>query len=186
MRYPALGNGPASRIFWVIADRVGGLRVASEAGIFRASRQQSIDHGRGNAAAVRWLDVGRSGQVPHLQSNPIAQPAVCQTPDGLLWFATVKGVIVLDPRRLRLNDLPPQVRVEHLLVDGALVAWAGAQLGGGGEPAATPTVIGPGHRRFEFQYLLFSCPRHAKLAVYERRLDAACLFDGNIVDMSFH
>jgi signal transduction histidine kinase len=41
-------------------------------------------------------------------------PPVAKSPDGKLWFLPWDGVSVIDPRHIRLNRLPPPVRVEQV------------------------------------------------------------------------
>jgi hypothetical protein len=38
--------------------------------------------------------------------------------DGKLWFATQKGLAVVDPRNVRSNAVPPEVFIEEVLADG--------------------------------------------------------------------
>src|SRR5207253_3937506 len=40
-----------------------------------------------------------------------------KSPDGKLWFATVDGVSVVDPRHLPFNQLPPPVHIEQITAD---------------------------------------------------------------------
>jgi signal transduction histidine kinase len=44
-------------------------------------------------------------------------PPVAKAADGKLWFATVEGVSVIDPRRLAFNRLPPPVNIEQITAD---------------------------------------------------------------------
>src|SRR5262249_15184491 len=44
-------------------------------------------------------------------------PQVTRSTDGKLWFATVEGVSVLDPRDLAFNKLPPPVHIEQFIAD---------------------------------------------------------------------
>jgi ligand-binding sensor domain-containing protein/signal transduction histidine kinase len=55
---------------------------------------------RGHATAT--------GYVPH----------VTKSSDGRLWFATIDGISVVDPRHLPFNNVPPPVRIEQVLADG--------------------------------------------------------------------
>ena len=66
--------------------------------------------------------------------------AGCRTPDGLLWFPGVAGIVRVDPGRMATNPLPPPVQIEQLAVDGAPLALAeGMQ-------------IDPGPQQWEFHY----------------------------------
>jgi signal transduction histidine kinase/ligand-binding sensor domain-containing protein/CheY-like chemotaxis protein/HPt (histidine-containing phosphotransfer) domain-containing protein len=64
----------------------------------------------------------------------------CRTPDGILWFPSVRGIVRVDPRHIVTNTLPPNVRVEQVAVDGTPL-----KLSDGMEIAA-------GAQLLEFQY----------------------------------
>ena len=66
--------------------------------------------------------------------------AGCRTPDGLLWFPSVLGIVRVDPNHVRTNTLPPQVHIEQVVVDGVPV------------PLNDGTQIAPGARQWEFHY----------------------------------
>jgi hypothetical protein len=44
-------------------------------------------------------------------------PHVAKSPDGKLWFITLNGVSVVDPRHLPFNPLPPPVDIEQITAD---------------------------------------------------------------------
>jgi signal transduction histidine kinase len=46
------------------------------------------------------------------------QPGAWKSRDGRLWFATDQGVVTIDPRRVRLDRVPPGVWIESIDVDG--------------------------------------------------------------------
>jgi ligand-binding sensor domain-containing protein/signal transduction histidine kinase len=63
-----------------------------------------------------------------------------RTPDGLLWFPSIRGIVKIDPRHIRMNPLPPPVQIERVSIDGAPLTLAdGAN-------------IGPGAQQWEFHY----------------------------------
>jgi signal transduction histidine kinase/ligand-binding sensor domain-containing protein/CheY-like chemotaxis protein/HPt (histidine-containing phosphotransfer) domain-containing protein len=66
--------------------------------------------------------------------------AGCRTPDGLLWFPSVLGIVRVDPRHIRLNPVPPLVHIEQVSVDGVPV------------PLTDGAEIAPGAERWEFHY----------------------------------
>ena len=55
------------------------------------------------------------------ETNGENQPAGCKTDDGQLWFPTVRGVVMIDPRELKLNERPPPVAIEQVKVDDEVV-----------------------------------------------------------------
>jgi signal transduction histidine kinase/ligand-binding sensor domain-containing protein/CheY-like chemotaxis protein/HPt (histidine-containing phosphotransfer) domain-containing protein len=40
-----------------------------------------------------------------------------RTPDGLLWFPSIKGLVRIDPAHIASNTIPPPVLIEQILVD---------------------------------------------------------------------
>jgi signal transduction histidine kinase/ligand-binding sensor domain-containing protein len=45
-------------------------------------------------------------------------PVAARSLDGKLWFVTGDSVLVVDPRHLPYNDLPPPVHIERIVADG--------------------------------------------------------------------
>jgi signal transduction histidine kinase len=50
------------------------------------------------------------------------QPVVTRSPDGKLWFATTRGLCVIDPAQIRRTSQPPPVVLEEVVVDEQ-TAW---------------------------------------------------------------
>ena len=48
--------------------------------------------------------------------NGVTQPVAWKTSDGKLWFATVKGVAMVDPNRARASAAPP-VMIQDMFAD---------------------------------------------------------------------
>jgi signal transduction histidine kinase/ligand-binding sensor domain-containing protein/DNA-binding response OmpR family regulator len=70
--------------------------------------------------------------------------AGCRTPDGRLWFPSIRGIVAVDPLHIRTNALPPPVQIEQVTVDAVPL-----QL--------TPSVeVSPGHQQWEFHYTALS------------------------------
>jgi signal transduction histidine kinase/ligand-binding sensor domain-containing protein/CheY-like chemotaxis protein/HPt (histidine-containing phosphotransfer) domain-containing protein len=66
--------------------------------------------------------------------------AGCRSPDGMLWFPSVRGIVRVDPGHIKTNTLPPPVHIEQVAVDGTPVALTDG------------AVIGPGAQQWEFHY----------------------------------
>jgi signal transduction histidine kinase len=60
--------------------------------------------------------------------------------DGRLWFSTIRGVIVVDPERLRRNAPPPPVVIEEVIVNGR------------SEHPGRIAQLPPGQKNLEFRY----------------------------------
>jgi len=70
--------------------------------------------------------------------------AGCRTPDGLLWFPNIRGIVRIDPNHVRTNTRPPSVHIEQVDADGVpLILSSGAE-------------VAPGPQQWEFHYTALS------------------------------
>lgn len=90
--------------------------------------------------ALRSSAYGKADGMASAQANGASQPAAWHARDGRLWFATARGLVVLDPAHLAKNATPPPVALESIAVDGAPR-----------DPAAG-LALGPGVDRLRFTY----------------------------------
>jgi signal transduction histidine kinase/ligand-binding sensor domain-containing protein/CheY-like chemotaxis protein/HPt (histidine-containing phosphotransfer) domain-containing protein len=68
----------------------------------------------------------------------------CRSPDGLLWFPSIRGIVRIDPNHIESNKIPPPVRIEDVSVDGTpLVRSEGAE-------------VAPGVHQWEIHYTALS------------------------------
>ena len=75
-----------------------------------------------------------------IECKPGVQPGVWKMNDGRLWFSTIRGLIVLDPSRLKRNVPPPPVVIEDPVVNG------------NSESPAAIGALAPGKKNLEFNY----------------------------------
>ncbi len=63
---------------------------------------------------------------PTGEANGIGRPSAWVAPDGRLWFATVDGVVRLDPRARRRSAMPPTPIIEHAALGATALALDGS------------------------------------------------------------
>lgn len=102
-------------VSWILEDARGNFWMSGNRGIFRASRKELSDFADGKTAAFTCISYGVADGMPSSECNGGGQPGGWKSRDGRLWFPTIKGVVVVDPRQM--NDLPPPVHIEHMLVN---------------------------------------------------------------------
>jgi signal transduction histidine kinase/ligand-binding sensor domain-containing protein len=148
-RFSAIGTaqGLADDIVcWMEDDDLGNYWISSHAGIMRVAKRELDLCADGKQSSVHCLCFGKGDGLPTLEFSGGLQPAGCKTPDGRLWFASNKGLVMVNPRDLKLNALAPPVVIEAVAIDGhAKPEFVQNALG-------RPLRIAPGRHRLEFLY----------------------------------
>jgi ligand-binding sensor domain-containing protein/signal transduction histidine kinase len=126
------------------ADDSGYLWMSCNKGIYRVSLQELNDFADGRRQAVNSYVYGVADGMLSRECNG-GSPSGWKTRDGRLWFATVKGVVVINPQQRDMRQ--PLVAIEQLLVDRAPL------------PVAQSVKIQPGQESLEIQYTALSWSR---------------------------
>jgi len=101
----------------VLEDSGNNLWLGCSKGIFRVSKKESTNW---RAAIPRPI---RACWLRHRRRNVDARVVGRRRPRGwkarmaTLWFATIKGVAMIDPERIRINEQAPPVVIEQLRID---------------------------------------------------------------------
>lgn len=129
----------------VLADGDGNLWISTDDGIYsvREAELEDLASGKSTLASLRRYGLA-DGMKTTEASDLNAEPGGWRTPDGRLWFTTMKGIVAVDPRRLLHNPLLPPVRIESVSADGVA-----QRLNNGFE-------IAPGLKAIEFHYTALS------------------------------
>lgn len=160
-------NGlPFDSVYRILDDERGALWVSSHRGIFSVPRQQLEDvaEGRLERLAPRWFRAPDG--MPGGGALGGTQPAGDRDGAGRLWFPTLRGPAIIDPRHLVRNTVPPPVHVERVRVDGREAA------------GDTLLSLGPGVRDIEIDYTALSYAEPSKVR-FRYRLEG---FDEEWVD----
>jgi signal transduction histidine kinase len=108
---------PSNSIGSLLEDDLGNLWLGSNRGIIRVNRQALNDYADGGRRPLAWHVFGLSDGLGTIGCAEGGQPACWKAHDGKLWFATIKGVAVVDPHQLPFNPLPPPVVIEEAVMD---------------------------------------------------------------------
>jgi diguanylate cyclase (GGDEF)-like protein len=129
----------------VLSDDDGNLWISTEDGIYMASWKdlQAFADGRTKLVPSTRYSLA-DGMKTTAASDTSSQPGGARTPDGRLWFTTMKGIVAVDPRHMLHNDLVPPVIVERVITDRVA------------RPYSDTFTISPGIRTLEFQYTALS------------------------------
>lgn len=160
----------------ILEDGNGHLWFGSNRGIFRVGKNELNDVIEGRRLRLNPLVFGKGEGMENLECTGGFCPAGLRTRDGRLWFSTVKGIAVVDPRNIPVNPVAPAVVLEEMWVDGIRQT---PNLINQNPKAATGEIetsgleIAPGARRVEFRYtaLSFTAPEKVRFRYRLEGLD---------------
>ncbi|MFN7963928.1 MAG: two-component regulator propeller domain-containing protein [Thermoanaerobaculia bacterium] len=112
-------------ILGILDDERGALWLSSNKGIFRVPKADLLAFFDGPGSPVTLTAYGKADGMRAAECNGGVQPAGFMGRDGRLWFATIEGVVMVDPNRLPKNLVPPGVVIEDALADGRSIRGAG-------------------------------------------------------------
>lgn len=127
-------------VFAILDDAAGNLWMSCNRGIFRVARRELEEFFAGKRASVTSAAYGEADGMKSAECNGGFQPSAWRGGDGRLWFATIRGVAVVDPRAIRVNREPPPVVLERVIVDGRDLGAVAGQ------------AFPPGSRSIELDY----------------------------------
>jgi len=145
----AQGSPPSglerTTIHAILDDDHGHLWFATANGIARCDcdAQGGCSH---------WMEFGAADGLRTREMATNSHPSAWRSRDGLLWFATPKGLVEVDPAHFPVNSVPPPVALVRFAVDDI------------DQPLHESGEIPAGHNHFQFDYagLSFVAPQKVR------------------------
>src|SRR3984885_4714286 len=140
----ASGGALGDTVLEVLEDEQHRMWLTSNKGLASVPRAalDALASGQRMALDIHTYDVSDGLRTAEFDGGNTS--AGCRTPDGRLWFPSIRGIIAVDPTHIRTNTLPPPVQIEQATVDAVPL-----QLTQGVE-------VSPGHQQWEFHYTALS------------------------------
>jgi len=114
---------PAELINCLVEDDSARLWIGHDQGIFWVETKQLEEVASKRRAAVQAVQYDESDGLLSIETNgQKSNPAACKTRDGHLWFPTTKGVVVIDPWRVEMDQAETLAVIEEVRANGGLVA----------------------------------------------------------------
>jgi signal transduction histidine kinase/ligand-binding sensor domain-containing protein/DNA-binding response OmpR family regulator len=107
----------ADAIYSIVEDNSDHLWMSSLKGIFRVSKQELGQFASGAIHSFKSDFYGMLDGMATTDCQGSNQPAAFKSPDGKLWFATSKGVSMVDPEHLRLQVTSYPITIDQIVVD---------------------------------------------------------------------
>jgi ligand-binding sensor domain-containing protein len=139
----------------ILDDGRGHLWFATANGIARCDEAWTGATGA-KPGCSHWMEFGPADGLRSRETSSNSHPSAWRSRDGLLWFATPKGLVRVDPAHFPVNKLAPPVALERFTVDDI----DQPPLHGG----TSWLRVGAGHVHFEFDYagLSFVAPQKVR------------------------
>ena len=144
--------------FQILEDGQGRFWISSNRGIYRVSRKQLINVAEGHETRIDSVAYGRSDGMLSMECNGGVWPAGAKDAHGLLWFPTEKGVAIVDPTSVSIDNLPPKVVIESASVEHKV------------QTTVNEVVMRPGQTNLEIQYTALNFSRPEQIS-FRYKLD---------------
>ena len=138
---PVLAQNLPREIDAILEDARGYLWLTSSRGVMRVLASELTACGEAPGCTPHIATYGSSDGMPSEEASSSGHPSAWKAADGYLWFATRKGVGIVNLTDLRENHIPPSVVVERFTVDDTELKGTGTEM-----------TIPPGHVRYSFEY----------------------------------
>jgi len=136
---------PNNFICAIEEDDRGNFWISSHNGIARVSKASLNDLADGKITSLTCLTYGEGDGLPSIECSGGLQPAAGKLADGRICFSTSKGIVIIDPADTKVNQLPPPVVIEEIIVNGHEVSRGGPSL-------ESTLKIPPGQQRYEIHF----------------------------------
>jgi signal transduction histidine kinase/ligand-binding sensor domain-containing protein len=162
-------SGLPESIYGILGDARGYLWLSSTHGIDRVPLAAL---NRFAAHQIRNLPIatfGASDGMGISECSSGGHPAAWRAANGTLWFATLKGLAIVNPAHMAMDRVPPLVALESVRVDDAPV------------PLAAHLRVPPGRTRVAFHYagLSFAAPQKVRYRYQLSGFDPRWINAGN-------
>jgi signal transduction histidine kinase/ligand-binding sensor domain-containing protein/ActR/RegA family two-component response regulator len=132
--------------YHLLADAQGRFWMSCNRGIYSVRKADLEAFAAGRMRRIPGASFGETDGLAGAEGSGGSHPGALVSRDGRLWFPTIRGLAVVDPRRVRNNDRPPPVVIEELLAGGSPLS-----VRGGGR-----IELPPERRKLEVHYTALS------------------------------
>jgi signal transduction histidine kinase/ligand-binding sensor domain-containing protein len=127
-------------VYGIARDAQDRLWMACSKGIFAVNRSDLLRFAAGAIANFQSTPYSPTDVLRTIECKAGVQPAAWKMRDGSLWFSTIRGLLVIDPRSVLRKLQPPDVVIEDVSVNGQ------------SERPGEIDRLAPGRKNIEFRY----------------------------------
>jgi ligand-binding sensor domain-containing protein len=140
-----------NEVFAIVPDDLGYLWMDAGRGIFRVSRQSLNDFADGRTKRVECTAYDGLESVKPADKT-FQEKVGCKSLDGRIWFPSPNGVVMINPRLISTNNVPPPVLIQKIRANGREYAR--------NQPILVPP--GSGDVELNFAALSFVAPQQVR------------------------
>jgi signal transduction histidine kinase/ligand-binding sensor domain-containing protein/ActR/RegA family two-component response regulator len=138
------GEALRGMVMGIVEDARGRLWFTTNKGLYSVERKALAAFADGTGAAPPLHRFDRADGLRTNEFDGGGMGSSYRAADGTLWFPTIRGVLKVDPDRIRTNKLLPPVQIEQVRVDGKAL------------DIGTAIRVAAGSERLEFDYTALS------------------------------
>lgn len=142
-------------VFDLVDDTLGNYWIPFAEGVMKIKKQELENCIEDSSFKCQVKTYDKKDGMPNSECNPTSQ--AIRGKNGKLYFATLDGLSIIDPKNEMVNNFIPPVYIEKLTVDNQDVQIEG------------PLSFVPGKKRFTFGYTALSLYEPEKV-IYEYQL----------------
>ncbi len=105
-------------VYAILDDGLGNFWMSCNKGTFSVSKQQLNDFCEGTQQTITCTPYGIVDGMKSIECNGGSQYGGIKSSSGILIFATVKGVVMIDPLHVQTNSIPPPLQIERIISEG--------------------------------------------------------------------
>ena len=132
----------------ILDDGHGHLWFATGNGIARCDCDMK------GGGCSHWMEFGPADGLRGREMATNSHPSAWRSHDGLLWFATPKGLVETDPAHFPINTVPPPVALVRFAADDVDQSLHG--------PETLKVPAGHNHFQFDYAGLSFTAPQKVR------------------------
>jgi signal transduction histidine kinase/ligand-binding sensor domain-containing protein/DNA-binding response OmpR family regulator/HPt (histidine-containing phosphotransfer) domain-containing protein len=118
------GGALGETVLGMVEDESGKLWITTNRGLFAVALAELHAYVDGGAIPA-FQTYGHADGLRAVEFDGGNTSPGCRTPDGVLWFPSIRGIVRVDPGAVLTNTLAPPVRIETTLADGEPIVPAG-------------------------------------------------------------